>query len=584
LVTRAAIIARPAARALAETLGSAIDGEITIADGDRLVPALQTAFRDGRAIVAILPPAILIRALASLIGSKFSDPPVLSVTADGKFVVPLLGLNHGAAKLADLIAPKTGATRVGGSATELNFNVALDDPPVGYVLGNPHDYKEFAVALLAGEKVDIHGEAPWLTALPVEEGASLRISVTDHAIAGSPRHLVFHPATLVVGTGCERGTYPDEVEQLVTDTLSKNRLSRHSIACFASIDLKEDEPAIAGIGDRERVRFFTAAELNTQAERIANPSEIVREETGTPSVAEAAALAAAGKDAELIVPKTKSKRATCAIARSSTIIHSPAGRLRGRLAVIGLGPGDRSMRSPAAQLELAAATDWVGYSLYLDLAADMRHEQILHPFALGEEEARVRHAIALAKEGKHVALLCSGDPGIYAMAALVFELLEREPNRIDIEVIPGISAFQAAAARVGGLIGHDFCCISLSDLLTPWSAIEKRIRAAAEGDFVIAFYNPRSLRRRDQLDQAIAILSRHRPPETPVVIAANLGRKDETVTVVPLGEFRAETVDMMTLVMVGASQSRAFKRGDGTIKAYTPRGYAAKRSPDDRRL
>ena len=158
--------------------------------------------------------------------------------------------------------------------------------------------------------------------------------------------------------------------------------------------------------------------------------------------------------------------------------------------------------------------------------------------------------------------------------------LELEPNRIDVEVIPGISAFQAAAAKAGAMIGHDFCCISLSDLLTPWPVIEKRIRAAAEGDFVIAFYNPRSLKRRDQIERAMEILSHHRPADTPVVIASNLGRKDEKVAIIPLSDFRAETVDMLTLVMVGSSQSRAFKRGDGNIYAYTPRGYAAKRSDE----
>jgi cobalt-precorrin 5A hydrolase/precorrin-3B C17-methyltransferase len=355
-------------------------------------------------------------------------------------------------------------------------------------------------------------------------------------------------------------------------------MSPDAIACFATIDLKEDEPAIFNIWDGARLRFFTAEELAAQSHRIKNPSEIVRQETGTPSVAEAAALAAAGPDSELIVPRTKSKRATCAIARAPKPILALAGRSRGRLAVVGLGPGDRSMRTPSVQHELAEATDWVGYSLYLELAADMRHEQVLHPFALGEEEARVRHAIALAKEGKQVALLCSGDAGIYAMAALVYELLELEPNRIAVEVIPGISAFQAAAAKAGAMIGHDFCCISLSDLLTPWPVIEKRIHAAAEGDFVIAFYNPRSLKRRDQIERAMEILSQHRPPDTPVVIASNLGRKDEAVSIVPLNEFRAETVDMLTLVMVGSSQSRAFRRGDGNVYAYTPRGYAAKRT------
>jgi cobalt-precorrin 5A hydrolase/precorrin-3B C17-methyltransferase len=190
---------------------------------------------------------------------------------------------------------------------------------------------------------------------------------------------------------------------------------------------------------------------------------------------------------------------------------------------------------------------------------------------------RVRIALGLAAEGRDVALVCSGDAGIYAMAALVYEVVEQEPSRIAIEVIPGISAFQAAAAKAGAIIGHDFCCISLSDLLTPWATIEKRVKAAVEGDFVVAFYNPRSAKRHDQLDRAMRMLSARRGPQTPVVIATNLGREQEKVTIVPLADFDPEVVDMLTIVIVGASQSRAFKRGDGRTYAYTPRGYAAKR-------
>ena len=189
----------------------------------------------------------------------------------------------------------------------------------------------------------------------------------------------------------------------------------------------------------------------------------------------------------------------------------------------------------------------------------------------------MRHAIALAKQGRQVALLCSGDPAIYAMASLVFEILEKEPARIAVEVIPGISAFQAASAKSGALIGHDFCCISLSDLLTPWPVIEKRIRAAAEGDFVVAFYNPRSVKRRDQLARAIALLKPHRRDDTPVIVACNLGRTGEKVSIVPLARFDPSVVDMLTIVMVGSSQSRSFARGNGKTYAYTPRGYAAKR-------
>jgi cobalt-precorrin 5A hydrolase/precorrin-3B C17-methyltransferase len=135
----------------------------------------------------------------------------------------------------------------------------------------------------------------------------------------------------------------------------------------------------------------------------------------------------------------------------------------------------------------------------------------------------------------------------------------------------------ATGAKAGAMIGHDFCCISLSDLLTPWNAIEKRVKAAAEGDFVISFYNPRSQKRRDQLERAFAILKSHRPPDTPVIIASNLGRAEEDVRIVKFADFNPDDVDMLTLVMVGSSQSKSFARGDGRTYAYTPRGYAKKR-------
>ncbi len=322
---------------------------------------------------------------------------------------------------------------------------------------------------------------------------------------------------------------------------------------------------------------FSAEELNAHRSKTENTIGLRDGGSWHPGVAEAAALAAAGPDAELIVAKTKSKRATCAIARSPAPILELRGRARGVLSVVGIGPGSGLTRSPAATQALQSATDWVGYGLYLDLVADLKQDQIEHRFPLGGEEDRVRHAIELAKQGKQVALVCSGDAGIYAMAALVYEIIDLEPNRISVEVIPGISAFQAAAAKAGAMIGHDFCCISLSDLLTPWEAIEKRVKAAAEGDFVISFYNPRSLKRRDQLERAFAILKNHRPPDTPVIIASNLGRAEENVRIVKFADFNPDDVDMLTLVMVGSSQSKSFARGDGKTYAYTPRGYAKKR-------
>jgi cobalt-precorrin 5A hydrolase/precorrin-3B C17-methyltransferase len=574
-----AVISRGDHNKIPSTIATAVNGELIIAKGDRVIPALQAAFKNGRPIVTNVAAPIVIRALAPFLGDKYFDPPVVVTSYDGRFVVPILGLSHGATKLALQIEEKLGWTRVsfGGTASYFTSGSPLDYSPDGYFMPSDKDYKDFAVALLNGEKVRIEGNAPWLSSLPQSEQGRLKITVTDRAMTGSPDHLVFVSQTLAVGVGCERGTSFEELEELVTQTLQNNGLAVYAVASYATVDIKEDEPAISQLGDQERVRFFTVEELLLQTPKIQNPSEAVLAEIGTPSVAEAAALAAAGPDSVLIVAKAKSKRATCAIARSPTPILEQRGRPAGRISVIGVGPGHKDMRSPEASRALWWATDFVGYSLYLDLVADEHHEQALHPFPLGDEETRVRHAIELAKQGKQVALVCSGDAGIYAMAALVYEVIDLEPNRIKVEVIPGISAFQAAAAKAGAMIGHDFCCISLSDLLTPWEAIEKRVKAAAEGDFVISFYNPRSLKRRDQLERAFTILKNHRPPDTPVIIASNLGRAEENVRMVTFADFNPDDVDMLTLVMVGSSQSKSFARGDGRTYAYTPRGYARKR-------
>jgi cobalt-precorrin 5A hydrolase/precorrin-3B C17-methyltransferase len=308
-------------------------------------------------------------------------------------------------------------------------------------------------------------------------------------------------------------------------------------------------------------------------------------EVGIAGVAEAAALRAAGPAASLVIAKTRSARATLAVAKAPEPLIALPGRPRGRLSVIGLGPGAPAWRSPAAVAALVRATDWIGYGLYLDLAADLATGQAQHRYPLGGEADRVHHAIRLAGEGRDVALLCSGDAAIYGMASLASEMLDPTASmtvgpalrRIELEVVPGISAFQAASAAAGALIGHDFCCISLSDLMTPWPEIECRIRAAAEGDFVTALYNPRSLRRRDQLDQTIAVFREHRAATTPVITAANLGRSGERVTIAPLAEFDPDSVDMLTIVIVGSRQSRIYRRGDGRLVAYTPRGYGTGR-------
>ncbi len=539
---------------------------------------LASLFAERRPILGICASGILIRALASQLGDKRKEPAVLAVAEDGSSVIPLLGGHHGANQWAKRIAEITGGHAAITTASEVRFGASLDEPSPGYVLGNPEHMKSAIAALLAGNRLALIGEAPVeLTNIEIQkwtpEFDGVVIETTELNKTGNPKHLIYHPETLSVGIGCERGADPTEIRTLIKTTFAEHNLSTHSIASFASIDLKQDEPAISNLNN---VVFFNAEELNAQSAKLKNPSDYVKSEVGTPSVAEAAALAGAGPDSELIVQKTKSKRATIAIAKTPTPILEPLGHVAGHVSVVGIGPGHKITRSPNVSIELAMATEWVGYGLYLDLVSDMLMDQTEHRFPLGDEEARCRHAIELAKQGKRVALICSGDAAIYAMAALVYELIDREPNRIKIEVHPGISAFQAASAKAGAMIGHDFCCISLSDLLTPWESIEKRIKAAAEGDFVISFYNPRSLKRRDQLERAFAILKDHRPPDTPVIVATNLGRPEENVRIRRFSDFDPEEVDMLTLVMVGSSQSKSITRGDGKTYAYTPRGYAKK--------
>ncbi len=579
------------ARRLAPGLpGAEIHGLAGRAEGademfEQAAPHLRALFRAGRPIVGLCAAGVLVRALAPLLEDKRAEPPLVAVAEDGSAVAPLLGGHCGANALARRIAGLLGTSAAITTAGDLQFGLALDAPPPGWRLANPEHHKAFAAALLDGARVRLAGEAAWLAEadLPFAEDGELTIHVSERREPGSQRALVYHPAVLCLGLGCERGAPADEVIDLAHRTLGEHGLAEAALAAVVSLELKAGEPALEALAEALGVpaRFFPAARLEQETPRLADPSELVFREVGCHGVAEGAALAAAGPDGELVVPKVRSARATCAVARAAHPLDARTiGRGRGRLAVVGIGPGDPAWRAPEAEAAIRAASDLVGYGLYLDLLGPLGAGQARHAYALGAEEARVRAALDLAAEGREVALVCSGDPGIYAMAALVFELLERGDRpawrRCEVAVVPGISALQAAAARAGAPLGHDFCAVSLSDLLTPWRLIERRLRAAAEGDFVVALYNPASRRRTRRFAQALEILRARRPAETPVVLARNLGRGGEAVEVRRLDEVTPDEVDMLTLVLVGSSQTRRIARGDGGAWVYTPRGYAAK--------
>jgi len=552
---------------------------------------LMGLFETGTPIIGVCAAGILVRTLAPCLNDKMVEPPVIAVSEDGAHIIPLLGGHHGANDMASHIAEALGGTAAVTTAGDGRLGFALDAPPAGWQIADRRSAKDVTAALLAGEAVRLANDHPgvdtsWFTEQVSFADAGDRSVHLTAQVAAPEQSVTLHPAVLALGVGCERGTDPTELIALVVQTLADKNLAPESIACIVSLDLKSDEPAVHALAKHLNVpaRFFDAAELEAEADHLANPSDTVFAEVGCHGVSEGAALAAAGSAKNLIVPKTKSKRATCAVALSEDLINpATVGRMRGRLAIVGIGPGGPTMRTPEADAAVAAASDVIGYSLYIDLLGPAAARKTRHDFDLGEEEARVRAALYLAAEGRNVALVCSGDAGIYAMASPAFELIERERSakpewaRLDITVVPGVSALQTAAARAGAPLGHDFCAISLSDLLTPWEIIQNRVRSAAQGDFVVAFYNPVSKRRVTQLAEARDILLEHRPGDAPVMLARKLGRAGESLTVTTLAELDPANVDMLTVVLVGSSASRRIDHGGGAW-VYTPRGYAAKLS------
>ena len=561
------------ARAVAAEVGGVVE-----APGDSWGDALRAAFRAGTPIVGVCASGILIRALAPILGDKHAEPPVLAVSPDGASVVPLLGGHRGANGMAREIAAALGGHAAVTTASEHALGVALDDPPAGWTLANPDAVKGVTAALLNGAGARREGALPW--AAPDHDPAgSVTLRGTTRAGSGDAETLIYHPAALAVGVGCARGADPDATARFVRDTLAARGLTPPAVGVVVSLDLKADEAAVHAVAADFGVpaRFFDAATLDAEHSRLHTPSRAVYRTVGCHGVAEGAALAAAGPDGELVVAKHRAAEATCAVAEAPTPIRATAvGRARGGVTLVGLGPGGAGEITHAAGAALAHADELVGYGGYLDLIPEAAPHARRHRFALGAEHDRARAALDLAAEGRTVALACSGDPGVYAMASPLLEAREASAtpahHRIALDVAPGISAMQAAAARLGAPLGHDVAAISLSDLLTPWAVIARRLEAAGAGDMVVALYNPISKRRTWQLAAARDILLQHRPPTTPVGLAHKLGRPGETVASCTLGELTGGEVDMHTLVLVGSSRTRVDAHG----ALITPRAIPAR--------
>lgn len=496
---------------------------------------------------------VAVRIVAPLLGDKQTDPAVVCVDEAGRFAVAVCGGHAGGANdLARDVAVLVGGTPVITTASDALGAVAIDTLP-GFIARG--DIAGVTRQWLDGTAPLVDRTLDWPVPFPSGPGPS-RVLVTDTAVEPEAGLVALHPPSLVVGVGASTGAPAAAAALLLDEVLFEFGLSSDAIGLVATIDRRAADPVIGALG--KPVRSFDADALANVD--VPNPSAVVAAEVGTGSVAEASALLAAGPGAELVVPKHKTTTATIAIARRAT----PPGSVT----VVGLGPGDARHRTPAAAVAVRTADVVIGYDFYLEQCADLIGPgQTVVPSPIGAETDRCRDALRRAADGARVALVCSGDPGVFAMATLIHELAPRLGSP-PIEVVPGITAGSAAAALLGAPLGHDHASVSLSDLLTPWAVIERRLRAVAEGDLAVALYNPRSARRTWQLEAARSILREARAASTPVGIVTDATRTDQHIVHTTLADLDPNVVGMRSIVIVGSSTTTVV---DGHM--VTPRGY-----------
>jgi cobalt-precorrin 5A hydrolase / precorrin-3B C17-methyltransferase len=584
-----------------------------------------------RALIFCMASGAVVRLIAPLLEDKASDPAIAVIDQEGKFVISLCGGHQGGGdRLVQSIACQLGATPIltGASASLRLPGIDILGVPFGWKKGEG-DWTEVSAAIARGEPIQViqdAGSTLWQHHLPLnhpfvfeqdgevrrrgdgEKSYELRITnqskiqQVDCTGRGGPhvpqfwgnlavprpqnqnnpksKIVQWHPRVLWIGMGCERGTSRELMEAAIAQVFEQYQLARGAIAGIATLDLKADEVGILELCRQYNWPLKTFSPERLRQVEVPTPSAVVEQEVGTPSVAEAAAILASQNSQLAIQPLIVRKQVfrspipnpsgavTIAVAQSPI---EYTGRT-GQLWLVGTGPGSLEQMTPAAQTAIASAEAIIGYSLYLDLIESLRRPgQIIEASPITQEKQRAQRAIELAEWGLSVAVVSSGDCGIYGMAGLVFEELRArgwEGKTPQVQVFPGISALQAAASRVGAPLMHDFCAISLSDLLTPWDAIEKRLEAAAIGDFVIVLYNPRSQKRTQQIIVAREIFLKHRDRATPVAIVRSAYRPDEQITLTTLEEMLQFPIDMLTTAIIGNSST--YQTLDWMI---TPRGY-----------
>ncbi len=528
--------------------------------------------------------AASIRIINSFLTSKDQDPGVIVIDNKCSKIVPLVGLHLAntqniACQIANLFGGEIIETNNSIDQNLLNLD-AFGNQWGWKRSGNIKDWSKLVIKQAKDEEIfckQLSGNRLWKTSESgkiinqINEKETEKPDSTFHVSIFENNERNWHPPVLWIGIGCERNTSKELILNSLHNFFKSGNLSQQSIAGFATIDIKKDEQGILEVAEEKNlpIKFFSKEDLSTII--VPNPSNVVQKEIGTPSVAEASCLLAAGEESKLLeekrIFKNQSGAVTMAVAESKNQYNPTHGEIH----IIGSGPGDISFLTNNARKALSRCTVWIGYKMYLDLIKPLsRSDQVLIESKLTEEKERCSKTIKLAKEGIKVALISSGESGFYGMAGLLLELLQKikKESRPYFEVHPGISSVQLAAALSGAPLMNDFCSISLSDKLTPWSLIEKRIEGALLGDFVVALFNPQSIERNWQLKSVIDQCLKSRPGNTPVLIARQVGRENQSKKFFTLNTIPIKEIDMLSIIIIGNSQTTLIDE-----IFLTPRGY-----------
>ena len=559
-------------------------------------------FRKGNVLVYIGACGIAVRAVAPHIGSKETDPAVIVIDEKGENVIPILaghlgGANEWARKIAELTKGKAVLT----TATDVNgiFAVDLFAKENQLLIGDLKKAARFTASLLEEGKASVVTPRKYADVIQFEDGIPAELQaydLPDEQLAGqhgenvalitpdvepstnpdAPLRLI--PRCVILGMGCRKGKSYEELRDFAEGTLQELGLDREAVCAIASIDVKKEEPGLVSLAADLGVplQTFNAEELEkTELENWTfMESDRVREFVGTGNVCERAAAAAGAR--KILIGKTaKDGMTICVGMRPVELCWKPRAKSdkndpKGHLFVVGIGPGNHEGMTGQAAAALESSDTIIGYSVYNDLVKPYYPDKRYLTTPMTGEEARCRMAIEEAKAGHTVALICSGDPGVYGMAGLVLELAG--DAGFDIEIVSGVTAALSGAALLGAPLVHDFAVISLSDRLTPWEKIEKRLRAAAEADLCIVLYNPSSKGRREHLHRAAQILMEYVPGSRVCGIADRIGRDGEKTRVMTLEELADAETDMFSTVFVGNSSTRQLGN-----RMVTPRGYSSEK-------